>query len=119
MFEVFALGTLSFLLAFLSTVAAFTIWIRNVSDTLDVGSGIIGLCIAFLLGHTLARWSKLEGHLFAYMSGVFAGSLLILVPFVVVTYGFAIIAAPYFLLWVGTNGLGFWTGTRAKAPSAP
>lgn len=101
---------LTFLLSLFSTFFSFALWIRNVSQTLDLNSGVIGLCIAFLMGRLLVKLPQIAGYPRAYMSGAFIGTVLILAPFVLLTYGLALVAAPYFLLWVGVNFLGFWTG---------
>lgn len=51
-------------------------------------------------------WVASRPHIFA--AGSFAGGCLVLLPFVVVSYGVALIALPLFVLWA----LGVWLGIR-------
>lgn len=63
-----------------------------------------------IIGGLASRWPWVAACPNAFASGSFAGGCLVLLPVVVVTYGFALIALPLFVLWALGVRLGVWLG---------
>ena len=73
------------------------------------------LILGALFGAMAGWWSWTHRHPRVFLGATFAAGMTILLPIVVVTYGFALVASPLVVLWTGTALLGLKLTRRMRA----
>lgn len=70
---------------------------------------VVGCAFGVLGGYS--RWART--HTLAFVSGSFSAGITIILPFALVTYGFALRAFPLVMLWIAMNSVGYiWSSLR-------
>jgi hypothetical protein len=70
------------------------------------GVSTIAICLLVLgciFGGVAGRWRWVRTHLKSFLAASFFAAMTMLLPFLVITYGYALLAFPLVLLWVGMN----------------
>jgi hypothetical protein len=67
---------------------------------------VCALLLGVIFGCVASFWSWALTHAKAFLSASFLSALVILLPFLLNTYGFAIVALPLVFLWTWANFLG-------------
>lgn len=85
------------------------------------GMVVIALCIlvmGWVFGAVAGWWRWTLSHPVAFLGAGFCAGMTMLLPFVLVTYGFALVAFPLVLLWSGMNFLGLKLTQKIRIKNA-
>lgn len=102
----------TFIVSMITLVTSFHGFMERSSIVvIAIGLAAIGLALGMLAGW----WSWIRLHQGAFLSASFSATMLILLPMVIVSYGFALVLFPFALEWVGMNFLGVLLTDKIRA----
>lgn len=109
--------------AFIVFIATFLLshmlfWWVYTDYLAQASSSVFVLCALVLgaaFGVIAGFWSWVHSHTGAFLTAGFLSALLILLPFLVISYGMAFVALPLVFLWTGANFLGMKLTKRLRA----
>lgn len=107
-FFVFAV---TFLLGFAILVTSYHAFFER-AHVVMIALGLVLLGVAF--GAAAGWWSWARSQWKAFLWGNFAAGMMILFPFIVISYGMGLILLPLVAVWVGMNLLGMKLTQRIR-----
>lgn len=67
---------------------------------------LVATLLGFSMGFVAGLWGWTKSSPRAFLAGTFSAGFAMLLPFLIVTYGYAIIALPFVILWTVANMAG-------------
>jgi hypothetical protein len=95
----------------ITLVTTYHAWFER-AEVLVIALGLTVLGCVF--GALAGCWNWAVRHFKAFLSASFLAAMTMLLPFLVITYGYALLAFPLVLLWIGMNFAGLQLTKRLK-----
>jgi hypothetical protein len=99
----FAVFITSFLLSHMLFIWAYTDYLAHASSAVFV---LFAVALGSVFGVISGFWTWAHSHKAAFLTGSFLSALMALFPFLLNSYGMAIVALPLVFLWVWANSIG-------------
>ncbi|TFW34279.1 hypothetical protein [Massilia horti] len=98
-----------FFSGYLGNLAALIYLFHHLSPTPSIANIAVCVAVAFTIGGLASFWHWAAHHTKTLVFASFLSGLTVLFPFVVITYGYALVALPYVVLWSVAVLGGVWT----------
>jgi hypothetical protein len=109
----FTVFVVTFILGMVILVSSYHAFSFERAGVIAIALWLVVLGLAF--GAVAGWWQWAVRHPSAFLSANFAAGMMILLPFILISYGGAIVLLPLVLEWVGMNFIGLTLMQRMRA----